>query len=96
MTEQATLKGKCAEVLDAMLALTVVAIRARFRHVVMGGTDWNKAARKVHSRLTWPWTPEEWDAEVERIAFEIQNADEEDDEWLTAEFIAMRESGVSC
>ena len=94
MGEQERLRDRFARILAELEALTVLALRSRFRAVMTAGVDWHRAAREVHRRLTWPWTPEEWDEEVDRVGYEIDRS--EGDEWLTADFVARRDSGESC
>lgn len=94
MNEQERLKVCFAAVLDALEELTVTALQSRFRGVMTAGIDWRRAARLVHRRMIWPWTPEEWDEEVDRVGYEIDRS--EGDEWLTADFAARRDSGESC
>ena len=94
MGEQERLRDGLARILAELEALTVLALRSRFRAVMTAGIDWRRAAREVHGRLTWPWTPEEWDEEVDRVGYEIDRS--EGDEWLTADFAARRDSGESC
>ena len=94
MGGQERLMDGFARILAELEALTVLALRSRFRAVMTAGIDWRRAAREVHRRLTWPWTPEEWDEEVDRVGYEIDRS--EGDEWLTADFAARRDSGESC
>ena len=93
-SEGERLKAAFAATLTELESLTVLALRSRFRAVMTAGIDWRRAAREVHRRLTWPWTPEEWDEEVDRVGYEIDRS--EGDEWLTADFVARRDSGGSC
>ena len=69
-------------------AATATAVRLRFASVACPGVDWERAAGTALRRLTWPWDADEWEAEVERVAREIDL--DEEGEWLTDEARARR------
>jgi len=90
----AEFRARYDQALTTIHQLTVAALRARFTSVIAPGLDWERAARRVHDRLSWPWTSGEWIAEVDRLALEMHQ--DEGDDWLTAEFLASRDSAPSC